>query len=135
MVECEVAPQPVASRVPQAPMYHDQCLRLSQFVSDDFHPTNKERTVLMHFDCSKAYNTVWSTGLPQKMLDIGVQRRFVQWTTAWLTNCIARVQLNGVTVRCRTFKEGLLQGSILSPLLFVLYINDLLGNFRLIHNG
>ena len=74
----------------------DQCLRLSQFVSDGFQSTNKERTVLMLFDYSKAYDTVWRTGLLQKMLDIGVPLRFVQWTTAWITNRITRVQLNGV---------------------------------------
>ena len=107
----------------------DQCLRLVQFVSDGFQSTNNERTVPMLFDYSKAYDTVRSTGLLQKMLDIGIPLRFVQWTTSWLTNRIARVQLNGVTGRCRSFKEGLPQGSVLSPLLILLYINDLLGNF------
>ena len=108
---------------------NDQCLRLFQFVSDGFQSTNKERTVLMLFDYSKAYYTVCRTDLLQKMLDIRVLLRFVQWTTAWLTNRIARVQLNGVTGRCRTFKDGLPQGSVLSLLLFVLNINDLLGIF------
>ena len=56
----------------------DQCLRLSKFVSDGFQSTNKERTVHMLFDYSKVYDTVWRTGLLQKMLDIGVPLRFVQ---------------------------------------------------------
>ena len=81
----------------------DQCLRLSQFVCNGFQSTNKERTVLMLFDYSKAYDTVWRTDLLQRMLDIGVPLRFWQWTAAWLTNHIACVQLNGLPARkdCR----------------------------------
>ena len=129
MVGGKVDPQPVAAGFRKRRFNTDHCLRLSQFASDGFQSTNKERTVPMLFEFSKAYDIVWITGLFQKMLDIGVPLRFVQWTTAWLTNRIARVQLNGVTGRCRTFKEGLQLGSVLSTLLFVLYINDLLGNF------
>ena len=73
----------------------DQCLRLSQFVSDGFQSTNKERTVLMLFDYSRACDTVWRTGLLQKMLDIGVPLCFVQWTTAWLTNRIVASNSTG----------------------------------------
>ena len=48
----------------------DKCLRLSQFVRDGFQSTIMERTVLMLFDYSKAYDTEWITGLLQKMFDI-----------------------------------------------------------------
>ena len=48
----------------------DQCLRFSQIASDGFQSINKERTVLMLFNYSKAYNSIRRTGLLQKMLDI-----------------------------------------------------------------
>jgi len=72
---------------------------------------------------------VWRTCLLRNMLRLGIPLRYVQWTSAWLTNRIARVQFNGAYGTARTFKEGLPQGSVLSLLLLVIYINDLLGGF------
>jgi hypothetical protein len=54
----------------------DQCLRFSQTVSDGFQKPKMERTILTLFDYAKAYDTVWRTGLLDKMLDMGMPPRF-----------------------------------------------------------
>jgi hypothetical protein len=108
----------------------DQCLRLSQRISDGFQEKPPQRTLLMLFDYRKAFDTVWRTGMLTKLKEKGMPIRFIRWIKAWLVNRTARVRVDGEESRQRVFKEGLPQGAVLSPLLFSVFIDDLLEVFE-----
>ena len=62
------------------------------------------------------------------MLTIGIPLLFIEWVKAWFTNRVARVKVTRSTGRSRTFIEALPQSSVISPLFFNIFINDLLGS-------
>ena len=101
----------------------DQVVRLAQEVSDGFQRVPSQRTVLALLDYSKAYDTVWRELLLERLLEAGVPTRFVVWVSAFLRNRLGRVVVDGVEGRRRVFRQGLPQGSVLSPLLFLFFIN------------
>ena len=55
---------------------------------------------------------------------------YTRWVKAWLVNRVARVRVEESLSRARTFKEGVPHCSVLPPLLFVLFVHDLLGGFE-----
>ena len=125
-------PSPRLSWFLQGRSCEDQILQIFQAIEDGFQQRPMQSSVLTLPDFSKIYDIIWREKLLLCMPDAGVPMTFIRWlhsfNHSFLTTCKARVQLHNVCSSSRCFNQGLSQGSILVPLLFLFYINNLAEN-------
>ena len=81
-------------------------------------------------DISSAFDKVWHKGLIAKLMQIGVEDKVLEVFTSYLTNRKQVVVLDGCKSDTVDISAGVPQGSRLGPLLFIIYINDIIDSLE-----
>ena len=104
----------------------DTCLiHLTDFIKFEMDKGNLVGMVLL--DLQKAFDTVDHGILLMKMEALGFNQDIIRWFRSYLSDRKQLVDVSGILSSSSTISCGVPQGSILGPLLFLIYVNDMSG--------
>ena len=86
---------------------------------------NKKQPLAIYLDLSKVFDTIDHSILLNKLNYYGIQGNSLKWFESYLTNRKQQVEFKECLSTLKEITTGVPQGSILGPLLFIIYMNDI----------
>ncbi|UYV65268.1 hypothetical protein LAZ67_3003760 [Cordylochernes scorpioides] len=108
--------------------YHntvDQIFYITQKIQDNFQSKPTKSTIAAFIDLSQAFDRVWKERLIKKLDKLGLRGKMMGWIGSFLTRRTFQVNFKEQLSKTGRLFQGLPQGSILSPLLFSINLNDM----------